>query len=145
VASVDPEAAGRELAHRHLGAYGSSSPAELGHWTGTTAAQGRAWLALLDPDGLVDADVEGTALVCLAAHAAALAEAEALPPAPCASCRPTTSTRSAPRRTPRRRSRLRVELAPWAPLGVDASAAAEGEAERLAAFLGGEPEIAWAS
>jgi hypothetical protein len=26
-----------------------------------------------------------------------------------------------------------------------ARAAAEGEAERLAAFLGGEPEIAWAS
>jgi hypothetical protein len=79
----------------------------------------------------------------------------------CACCRPTTSTRSAPRGMPRRRSpppaaarcgsherrggRLRVELTPWDPLGRDASAAAEGEAERLAGFLGGAPEIAWAS
>ena len=181
VASVDAEEAGRELARRYLGAYGPSSPAELGRWTGTTAAQGKAWLALLDPDELVDADVEGTALVCLAAHAAALEAAGPLPrdavrllpaydvhtigtakdaEATIPASRRGEVWQSAGRVLPvilaggrmagtwrheRKGGRLRVELAPSAPLGADAGAAAAGEAERLAAFLGGEPEIAWAS
>ena len=181
VPRIDPEEAGRELARRHLGAYGPASPAELGRWTGTTAAQGRAWLASLGPGELVDADVEGTSLVCLAADAAALEAAE--PPAPEAvsllpaydvhtigTAKDAEATIPAARRArvwqsagrvlpvilaggrmagtwrhERRGARLRVELSPWDPLGAGARAAAEAEAERLAAFLGGAPEIAWAS
>jgi hypothetical protein len=77
----DPAAAGAELARRYLGAYGPSSPAELGRWTGTTTAQGKAWLAGLEPGELAEVDVEGRTLVCLAEHAAALREAEPLDPA----------------------------------------------------------------
>ena len=69
---ADPEAAGRELARRYLGTYGPSSAAELGRWTGTTTAQGKAWLAQLGAGAVLEVDVEGTRLVCLADHAAGL-------------------------------------------------------------------------
>ena len=45
----------------------------------------------------------------------------------------------------RKGARVRVELSPWEPLGAGARAGAEAEAARLAAFLGGEPQIAWAT
>jgi hypothetical protein len=80
-APADPEAAGRELARRYLGAYGPASPAELGRWTGTTTQHGRAWLDLLGPDELAPVDVEGQELVCLREDLGALAEAEPLDPA----------------------------------------------------------------
>jgi len=178
---ADPGEAGRELASRYLSAYGPSSPAELGRWTGTTTAQGKAWLALLGPDELVEADVEGTRLTCLARDAADLEAAEPLredavrllpaydvhtigtakdAEATIPAARRGGVWRSAGRVLPvilaggrmagtwrheRAGGWLRVELSPWEPLSSAARGAAEAEGERLAAFLGGKPEIAWAS
>jgi hypothetical protein len=40
--------------------------------------------------------------------------------------------------------RVAISVQPFAPVGADVRAGVEAEAQRLAAFLGGEPEIAWA-
>ncbi len=180
-APVDPGTAGRELARRYLRAYGPSSAAEVGRWTGTTTAQGKAWLALLDPGELVEVDVEGSRLVCLARDAAEMEaagplgdeEVRLLPAydvhtigtakdadATIPAARRPLVWQSAGRVLPvilaggrmtgtwrheRKGRRLQVELSPWEPPGAAAREAAEAEAVRLAAFLGAEPEIAWAS
>jgi len=178
---ADPETAGRELARRYLGAYGPSSPAELGRWTGTTTAQGKAWLGLLGPGELVEVRVEGSHLSCLSEHAADLEAAQPLgedvvrllpaydvhtigtardAEATIPAARRRAVWQSAGRVLPvileagrmagtwrheRKGGRLRVELSAWKPLGAASRSAAEAEGERLAAFLGGEPEIVWAS
>ncbi len=179
-ASAGPETAGRELARRYLGAYGPSSAAELGRWTGTTTAQGKAWLGLLAAGEVVEVDVEGTPLICLAEHAAGLEaagppeEAVRLLPAydvhtigtakdagaTIPAARRGAVWQSAGRVLPvllvagrmagtwrheRKGPRVRVELSPWEPLAARARDGAEAEAARLAAFLGGEPQIAWAT
>jgi hypothetical protein len=43
----------------------------------------------------------------------------------------------------RRGTALAVELEPFAPVGAEVERAVEAEAARLAAFLGGEPEVRW--
>lgn len=74
VAAADPEEGARWLARRYLAAYGPASAADLGRWTGTTAAQGKAWLALLG-DEAVPVDVDGERLTMLAEHVGAAAAA----------------------------------------------------------------------
>ena len=41
-------------------------------------------------------------------------------------------------------ARVMIAVEPFAPIGPDVRAGVEAEGERLAAFLGGEPELAWA-
>jgi uncharacterized protein YcaQ len=43
-----------------------------------------------------------------------------------------------------RADRVAITVEPFAPVGSEVRAGAEAEAERLAAFLGGEPDLAWA-
>jgi hypothetical protein len=43
----------------------------------------------------------------------------------------------------RRGRRIAISIEPFRPQGADVRAAAEVEAERIAAFLGGEPALTW--
>jgi len=174
--AVDEATAVRELAARYLRAYGPSSAAELGRWTGTTAGVGKAWLGTL-ADAAVEVDVEGERLVALSADVEAASAARpggavrllpAYDPLTAATARAADAVipkhhrgavwQSAGRLLPvlvadgrmlgtwrhaRAGARLTVELAPFADPGAEVRAGAEAEAQRLAAFLGGELDLSW--
>jgi hypothetical protein len=64
----DPEDARREVARRHLGAFGPSAREDLARWWGVQPAQGGRMLRALG-DEVVEVDVEGTAGWMLREHA----------------------------------------------------------------------------
>ena len=61
----DDDTAGRELACRYLAGYGPAAPRDLAFWFGATVANARRWVKLAG-DRIVDIDVDGQPLLCLA-------------------------------------------------------------------------------
>jgi Winged helix DNA-binding domain len=166
----DPAAATRELARRHMAAYGPATRADLARWFGhPSAAQAGRWQRALGDDA-VEVDVEGRRGWLLAADAAA-AEAAApsgsvrLLPAfdPYVVATPRDETAAlAPGQRDRvyrsggwfspvllvdgvmagvwRQEAGAVTIEPFAPVGAEIRAAAEAEAARLP----GHRDVIWA-
>jgi hypothetical protein len=163
---VDPEQALAEVTRHFLSTYGPATREQFGRWWGLEPAPALARIRALGEE-VAEVGVDGGRAWTLAAHLPALAEA-----APAGSvrllpafdqyvvCAPRDSSVLAAAFRGRvyrpqgwlspvllvepKGSRIEVRIEPFERVPAAIRRAAEAEAERLAAFLGGKADVSWA-
>jgi len=149
--AVDPDEAVRTITRRYLAAYGPATREVFARWFGMTSpAQAGRWLAAA---GDVEQTREPAAVRLLPAfdqHVIAAArdlehrERIYRPQGWLSPVLLADGAMTGVWSHQRRGGRIAVEIEPFAPVKPAVKRAAEGEAEALAAFLGGELELKWA-